>query len=128
MTKNILSLILGLDLMDMGSDLMTSGSDPSRQAHKLRKLILYLQESFVVIEKCPQPVIAAVHSACVGGGVDMVSNCDIRLCSVDAWFQVKVLTNVLSFTLHSLLRPSPCPLPFKTVCSANPSQYLSVYI
>lgn len=69
---------------------MTSGSDPSRQAHKLRKLILYLQESFLVIEKCPQPVIAAVHSGCVGGGVDMVCNCDIRLCSADAWFQVKV--------------------------------------
>ena len=76
--------------MDMGSDLMTSGQDPSRQAHKLRRLLLSLQESFFVIEKCPQPVIAAVHSGCVGGGVDMISSCDIRLCSADAWFQVKV--------------------------------------
>ncbi|KAL9951007.1 hypothetical protein ACROYT_G043593 [Oculina patagonica] len=92
----------GLDLMDMGSDLMTSGSDPSRQAHKLRKLILYLQESFLVIEKCPQPVIAAVHSACVGGGVDMVSNCDIRLCSADAWFQVKEIDLGLAADLGTL--------------------------
>ena len=40
--------------------------------------------------QCPKPVIAAVHSACVGGGVDMITACDIRLCSGDAWFQVKV--------------------------------------
>ena len=76
--------------MDMGSDLMNSNQEPSRRAHMLRKFILILQESFLGIEKCPQPVIAAVHSGCVGGGVDMVCSCDIRLCSADAWFQVKV--------------------------------------
>ena len=81
---------VGLDLMDMAGDIMNPGNDPSRRAHQLRKLILSLQESFLVIEKCPQPVIAAVHSGCVGGGVDMVCSCDIRLCSADAWFQVKV--------------------------------------
>ena len=77
--------------MDMGSDIMASGNgDPSRRAHQFRKLILTLQESFLAIEKCPQPVIAAVHSACVGGGIDMICSCDIRLCTADAWFQVKV--------------------------------------
>ena len=76
--------------MDMGSDLMNPSQEPSRRAYMLRKFILQLQESFLVIEKCPQPVIAAIHSGCVGGGVDMVCNCDIRLCSADAWFQVKV--------------------------------------
>ncbi|OXB51870.1 hypothetical protein ASZ78_007018, partial [Callipepla squamata] len=42
-----------------------------------------------MLEKCPKPVIAAVHGACIGGGVDLVSACDIRYCSQDAWFQVK---------------------------------------
>lgn len=82
--------------MDMGSDLMNPSQEPSRRAYMLRKFILKLQESFLVIEKCPQPVIAAVHSGCVGGGVDMVCNCDIRLCSEDAWFQVKVCLSWLS--------------------------------
>ena len=82
--------------MDMGSDLMNTSQEPSRRAYMLRKFILKLQESFLVIEKCPQPVIAAVHSGCVGGGVDMVCNCDIRLCSADAWFQVKVCLSWLS--------------------------------
>lgn len=82
--------------MDMGSDLMNTSQEPSRRAYMLRKFILKLQESFLVIEKCPQPVIAAIHSGCVGGGVDMVCNCDIRLCSADAWFQVKVCLSWLS--------------------------------
>ena len=37
-----------------------------------------------------KPVIAVVHSACVGGGVDLLSACDIRLASTDAFFQIKV--------------------------------------
>ena len=35
-------------------------------------------------------MIAAVHNACVGGGVDMVTACDIRMCTKDAWFSIKV--------------------------------------
>ena len=65
-------------------------SDPARKGWKFRSMIEELQESFNSIERCPQPVIAAIHSACVGGGVDLISACDIRLCSSDAWFQIKV--------------------------------------
>lgn len=92
----------GLDLMDMGSNLMSSDLEPSRRAHMLRKLILFLQDSFRSIEKCPQPVIAAVHSACVGGGVDMICSCDIRLCSSDAWFQIKEIDIGLAADLGTL--------------------------
>ena len=41
------------------------------------------------LPQCPKPVIAAVHSACIGGGTNMVSFADIRYCTKDAWFQVK---------------------------------------
>ena len=37
-----------------------------------------------------KPVIAVVHGACVGGGVDLLSACEIRLASTEAFFQVKV--------------------------------------
>jgi enoyl-CoA hydratase/carnithine racemase len=30
-----------------------------------------------------------VHGHCVGGGVDLITACDIRYCSKDAWFTVK---------------------------------------
>lgn len=79
--------------MDMAGVIIQDGADEeqSRKATRLRQVVLDYQESFSVIEKCPKPVIAAIHSACVGGGVDMVCACDIRLCAADAWFQVKVM-------------------------------------
>ncbi len=41
------------------------------------------------IEECPKPVIAAVHGKCIGGGLDIIAACDIRLCSEDAVFCLK---------------------------------------
>ena len=40
--------------------------------------------------QCPKPVIAVVQGACVGGGVDMISACDVRYCTSNAFFQIKV--------------------------------------
>lgn len=33
--------------------------------------------------------MAAIHNACIGGGVDLVSTTDMRYCTKDAWFQLK---------------------------------------
>lgn len=40
------------------------------------------------IEECPKPVIAAVHGKCLGGGLDIICACDIRLCTKDAVFSL----------------------------------------
>jgi delta(3,5)-delta(2,4)-dienoyl-CoA isomerase len=45
------------------------------------------------LSKCPKPVIALVHNACVGGGVDLISACDIRYCTNDAWFSKITFNN-----------------------------------
>jgi hypothetical protein len=39
--------------------------------------------------QCPKPVISAIHNACIGGAVDLITAADIRYCTDDAWFQVK---------------------------------------
>lgn len=80
----------GIDLMDVAGDvLQPEGDDAARISWNIRKTIVKYQESFSVIEKCPKPVLVAIHGACVGGGVDLITACDIRLCTQDAWFQVK---------------------------------------
>ena len=48
------------------------------------------QDCFTAIERARLPVIAAVHGCCVGGGVDLITACDIRICSEDATFCAKV--------------------------------------
>jgi enoyl-CoA hydratase len=48
-----------------------------------------LLECCNIIERCRKPVIAAVHGACVGAGLDLISACDIRLCTEDATFSIR---------------------------------------
>ncbi len=35
------------------------------------------------------PVLAAIQGGCIGGGVDLISACDIRYCSDDAFFCIQ---------------------------------------
>ncbi|XP_077838863.1 delta(3,5)-Delta(2,4)-dienoyl-CoA isomerase, mitochondrial isoform X3 [Macaca mulatta] len=59
----------GIDLMDLASDILQpKGDDVARISWYLRDIITRYQETFSVIEKCPKPVIAAVHGGCIGGG------------------------------------------------------------
>lgn len=71
---------------------------------KLRRLILDLQDVVGAIERCRKPVIAAIHGACLGGGVDIVTACDIRHCSTDAVFSVKEVDVGMTADLGSLQR------------------------
>ena len=34
--------------------------------------------------------MAAIHNGCIGAGIDLITACDIRYCSQDAIFSVKV--------------------------------------
>lgn len=96
----------GLDLMEAGAELMAreEGEDVGRRALRMRKIIKGYQRSFTVIEECPKPVIVAVSGACVGGGVDLVTACDIRYASKDAWFQIKEVDLGLAADVGTLQR------------------------
>jgi enoyl-CoA hydratase len=52
-------------------------------------MILQLQDSLSCLERARMPVIAAVQGGCVGGGVDMITACDMRYCSEDAFFCIQ---------------------------------------
>jgi len=48
-----------------------------------------LQDTFSCLDRARMPVIVAVQGACVGGGVDLTSACDIRYASADAFFCIQ---------------------------------------
>ncbi len=63
-----------------------------------------LQDSITAVARCPKPVIAAVHGYCIGGGVDLIAACDIRLASADAIFSVREAKVAIVADLGSLQR------------------------
>jgi len=96
----------GLDFNDVSSmaSALEGEEDIARRCQIMYKHIKSYQASFTAIEKCRQPVICAVHGACVGAGVDMSSSADIRLCSSDAWFQIKEVEMGLAADVGTLQR------------------------
>ncbi|TAF65159.1 MAG: crotonase/enoyl-CoA hydratase family protein [Cytophagales bacterium] len=60
-----------------------------RAREQLRRTILEMQHTFNAIEQCRKPVLAAIHGACIGGGIDLITACDMRYCSENAYFVVK---------------------------------------
>ena len=69
-----------------------------------RAEILRLQASVTSVADCPLPVIAAIHGYCIGGGVDLIAACDIRLASADAVFSVREAKVAIVADLGSLQR------------------------
>ncbi|CAJ0633578.1 9003_t:CDS:2 [Entrophospora sp. SA101] len=76
----------GIDVNSLGSTLTIDKPDAARKAITTRNTLLLFQESITAIETCYKPVIAAIHNACIGIGVTLITACDIRYCSQDAFF------------------------------------------
>jgi len=104
---------VGLDLKEMGSVLAGGGDSDSRgttaasmaaRARAGRSQVLRLQDAITAVARCPKPVVAAVHGYCIGGGVDLIAACDIRLSSADAVFSVREAKMAIVADLGSLQR------------------------
>ncbi|HMG57882.1 MAG TPA: enoyl-CoA hydratase-related protein, partial [Kofleriaceae bacterium] len=66
-----------------------SGQGLAAARTELWAMIRELQATITAVASCPAPVIAAIHGWCVGGGVDLTTACDLRICSADARFSVR---------------------------------------
>lgn len=91
----------GIDLSLLKS---TGGSNSNPGGESLRRQILAMQDSVTALERCRKPVIASIHGACIGGAIDIITACDIRLCSEDAFFSVKEVDLALAADLGTLQR------------------------
>jgi len=56
---------------------------------QLLQKIYKLQDGLTCLEKCRKPIIAAVHGKCIGAGLDMITACDIRLCTENTQFSLR---------------------------------------
>lgn len=94
----------GMDLAAFGAIAALFNHEPGRAAFALREKITQLQGAFNAMERVRFPVIAAIHGACIGGGIDMITACDIRLASKDAFFSIEEINIGMTADVGTLQR------------------------
>ncbi|HSO45042.1 MAG TPA: crotonase/enoyl-CoA hydratase family protein [Rhodoferax sp.] len=95
----------GIDLqMMMGMGDQIQHDCEARTRENLRQVILDLQDSLTALERCRKPVLAAIHGACIGGGIDLICCADMRYCSSDATFSIKEIDIGMTADVGTLQR------------------------
>jgi len=96
----------GLDLATMGGGIaqVLGGEALARERTEFLATIERLQRAISSVARCRKPVIAAIEGWCIGGGVDLATACDIRLCSADARFSVREVKLAMVADVGTLAR------------------------
>jgi len=97
---------VGLDLKEFGGSLVRGESASSKASSNARTYVSIkaLQASVSALADLSIPVIAAVHGYCIGGAIDLICACDIRLASSDAIFSVRETKIAIVADLGTLQR------------------------
>ncbi|KAK9108553.1 hypothetical protein Syun_024564 [Stephania yunnanensis] len=104
LSANGIHFCSGIEVKYLNSLRSSSSTDHGRERERLRREIKRLQGAISALEQCRKPIIAAIHGACIGGGIDLVSACDVRYCSKDAFFIVKEVDLAITADLGTLQR------------------------
>ena len=93
---------MALDVFAAGEAALTVGSARERLA--FQESLKKLMDCFTALDDARFPVVCAIQGGCIGGALDLVTACDIRLCSADAFFTLQEITVGMAADLGSLQR------------------------
>jgi enoyl-CoA hydratase len=79
-------------------------AEPGRRHARTRSHARALQWSFTALEKARVPVLAAVQGGVIGGAVDLVTACDMRYATEDAFFCVQEINIGMTADVGTLQR------------------------
>jgi|SRR5882672_2433204 len=49
-----------------------------------------IEATLDALARCRHPVLAAIRGACVGGGLEMATHCDLRICGISSRFGIPI--------------------------------------
>ncbi|ASJ72600.1 crotonase/enoyl-CoA hydratase family protein [Granulosicoccus antarcticus] len=79
----------GMDVSVFASKAADEGqANAGQRAARFHDTVIRLQRSFSCLEAARIPVLAAIQGGCVGAGVDLVTACDMRYATKDAYFTI----------------------------------------
>jgi enoyl-CoA hydratase/carnithine racemase len=72
-----------------GADIAEFGTtrNNSRVARKYGE---QLEKTMDALARCRHPIVAMIHGACVGGGLEIASQCDLRICGTSSRFGIPI--------------------------------------
>ncbi len=79
---------VGLDLKAMGGGIVEGGSGAGARK-RLLDFILKIQRTVTSVARSEKPVIAVAHGYCIGGGIDLLTACDVRVAAADVLFSIR---------------------------------------
>ena len=99
----------GMDLANFKSDGDFLSTDTKkitqgRRSEAQFRVTRDLQYSISCLEKSRIPVIAAIQGACIGAGVDLITACDIRYASSNAFFCIQEINIGMAADVGTLQR------------------------
>lgn len=89
------SIVTGLD------GIKDPEKDAARKALNIRVATARFQEAIAAAERCPYPVIAAIHGVAYGLAIDIITACDVRYAAENARFSIKVSTTGVEYETSS---------------------------
>tara|TARA_B100000965_G_scaffold121274_1_gene100221 strand:- start:419 stop:1273 length:855 start_codon:yes stop_codon:yes gene_type:complete len=96
----------GIDLSMFKDDIVENETDNEmgRSRGYFLQQLKFLQNAVSCLEAARFPVVTAVQGGCIGGGIDLITAADIRICTKDAFFLIEEINVGLAADIGTIQR------------------------